>query len=624
MHNEDASKTNAKFILGTAREEKKIRMDSPESVVRDLLRAEKDIAVETLKALRNKYEKSKSEWERLYADREREILELKKQISDANDRIKERDRKFQEERECEFERMKRSAAETEEKKVLEKRKWDAISEEIRKFKESSLYAQNKLFEEQRETDRLRKNMALIEKDFSAKTEVSEDSISRLKQQLIQKEEELLKEKARHEEHVHVLDEQLSALQKVVTTETESHARIIEKKERDTAELQKALQELMIQLNKERVSNGDLEEKMRQYEADMEGLKKQLEDFSHKSDNEKMEVLKAWQQEQVKWEAERKEISEKEAKHKKDTEEQMGKVLDSLSTLERQLREEQSIRKTVEDKLHIADAEVQELIAERGKVSSEWKEVLLNEQAAYRKKQEALLAEFEKIKAAREEDFGVLKSEITNLQAALAEERKLYMLEKDKNRQFAEKLLYLEQSRKTLLEQMETKERDWQNAISGEQDIFKRQIEELRQKYDRQMSSREDELNRLNEDLSLTNSQVSELRQKLSLEKSENNSRLDRIQELEIQVRTLTSNFNEERAEWQRKIEFVQDQWDKQKKAINAYSANIEKKYKEDVKEYEEKIENLQEDGGGSKKEHGGGQGIKNPLIKDNIKKSDKK
>ncbi len=62
-------------------------IDSPEMIVRDLLKTEKDIALETLRLMRSRYEKERLEWEKLYGGKENEINNLKKKLDESESRL---------------------------------------------------------------------------------------------------------------------------------------------------------------------------------------------------------------------------------------------------------------------------------------------------------------------------------------------------------------------------------------------------------------------------------------------------------------------------------------------------------------------------------------------------------
>ena len=267
---------------------------------------------------------------------------------------------------------------------------------------------------------------------------------------------------------------------------------------------------------------------------------------------------------------------------------------SVEIIEQQLSEEQNLKKAAEEKLKAKDEEIRKLVLQKDEITVEWRKMLTAEQELRISRQAELLGEFDKVKNAREEDFKILRNEINNLSAALAEENKLYALEKEQNKQLLQKIAYLEENRQGLIGQLESKEKSWREAIEVERDMFKRQIEETRNALEAQLKSRDNEIMRLDEDINMLNGQTLELRQKLSLEKNENNNRLERISEFESQMKTITGNYNQERAEWHKKFQFIQQQWDEQRNSLLTHQKDMESRYEKDIKAYEDRIKELNE------------------------------
>ena len=56
-------------------------IDSPDQIIKDLLSAEKQIAEETIRLMKTRFEREKDQWKSLHADKERELLSVKSKLS---------------------------------------------------------------------------------------------------------------------------------------------------------------------------------------------------------------------------------------------------------------------------------------------------------------------------------------------------------------------------------------------------------------------------------------------------------------------------------------------------------------------------------------------------------------
>jgi hypothetical protein len=569
-------------------------IDSPEMIVRDMLKTEKEIALETLRVMRSRNEKERFEWERLYGGKEREILDLKKRLGESEERIRSMKTQLDDERQKLVEQVRQKAKEFESERLSGIKKWEIIDEEIKSFRTASQNSQARLLKEQENIEILKREAQKKEKYLQERINANDDETAKLKEQLLNKEETLLKYKSEKDEEVRLLQDSVASLKSILSDEKQEKGKVIEKNETDLESLKKALQDTVIQLNIERSKKEGALEALEKQALRIKELEEELKKTAQKYESDRAGLMESYREEQSAWEKYKKEFAVREESLRRETEEQVTRILKSVEIIEQQLSEEQRLKKTAEDKLRTKDEEIQKLVAQKDEIAIEWRKMLAAEQELRLKRQAEILGEFDKVRAAREEDFRTLRVEINNLQAALAEENKLYILEKEQNKQLIQKTAYLEENRQSLISQLEAKEKTWREAISSEQELYKKQIEETANSSEAKVKARDSEITRLDEDSTMLNGQILELRQKLSMEKNENNNRLDRISEFESQMKSLTSKYNQERTQWHQKFQFIQQQWEEQRNSLIDYQKDLEIQYNKDVMALNERIKVLTE------------------------------
>lgn len=569
-------------------------IDSPETIVRDLLRTEKEIALETLRMTRSKYEREKFEWEKLYGSKERDLAGLKSKLDDSESRINQIRLQLEEEKQKLVEQVREKARDLEAQRVLEKKKWEVISDEIRGFKDNSKAAQDRLAQEQESLINVKREALKREKRLQDGINAKDEDIAKLKEQLVVKEEAWLKFRAEKDDEIRLLQENLAALKAAFESQRQSQGKVIEKTETDLGTLKKALQDTIIQLNIERQKKDEALETLNRQKEKSAALEDELKKTVREYEADRAGLALSFKEEQLTWEKYKKDFALREETLRRETEEQVTRILKSVEIIEAQLAEEQNLKKSAEEKLKAKDEEIRKLASLKEESSAEWRKMLASEQELRLARQTEMLGEFDKVKAAREEDFKVLRNEISNLSAGLAEENKLYVLEKEQNRQLLQKVAYLEEHRQSLIVALESKENNWRDALASEQELYKKQMEDSREASEAQLKSRDNEIARLDEDINMLNGQTLELRQNLSLEKNENNNRLERISEYESQMKSLTGKYNQERADWHKRFQFIQQQWDEQRASLMEHQKDIESRYEKDMALYNERIKGLNE------------------------------
>ncbi|MHB9154401.1 MAG: hypothetical protein ACYC5N_01755 [Endomicrobiales bacterium] len=577
-------------------------VDTPEKITQDLLKTEKEIASSMLVAFRARHAKEKSQWEMIYSEKQQESLLLRTRLAEAEERLKQLRGQWEEERQTRLEEIRLSAQGVENKKQAEKKKWEFIADEVRGFREAAVAAQGRLAEEQGKTEKLKKTSAEIEKEWKEKVYARDEDILKLRERQALREENWLKTLARKDEEIHLLQDQLGNVQQSLNDERQYQGKVVEKKDTDLEGLQRSLQDTVMQLSLERQKLDENAARITELQKTIQALEDEARKKAMEYEQERSQLLKTFREEQSGWEKYKQEYIVREETLQGETEEQIRRILKSVSIIEQQHSDEQKLRKEAEEKLTQKDQEIQGLLSQKEGLIQEWKKILSAERETWQKQQEEILSEFERIKKFREDEFSGLRKEMSVLHSALAEESRLYAMEKEGARQMSAKLQQMEADGRKLAGLIEAREKEWQATLMADQELFRKQMDETKMKYETQLQSRDLEIYRLDEDLNMLNGQVLELRQKLSLEKNENNSRLDRVQELETETRNITTKYNQERAEWHKRLQFVQNEWEKKYEGALQYQTELEGKYRADVKSCQDTIKGLRAEYDASREE----------------------
>jgi len=180
--------------------------ESPDEIVRDLFETEKEIANETLRLARAQHEREKQQWSTLLAVKEQEVLSLKEQSRELEERLLLLQKRLDDERNAGMEQLRAAAAEMDKLKLAERKKWDAIADKVRSFREEAAACHAKFMRGQEQVIELKKIQAAQVKSLEERiTELEEEGLT-LKETLIIKEEAWLRDKSRMEELKHEYEE----------------------------------------------------------------------------------------------------------------------------------------------------------------------------------------------------------------------------------------------------------------------------------------------------------------------------------------------------------------------------------------------------------------------------------
>jgi hypothetical protein len=566
--------------------------DTPEKIEQDLLKAEKDIAAETLHLYRMRYEKERHQWDRIFQEKEQQVLALKKELDEQEGKVKRLLLQIDEDKEAHLEQLRLTARDVEGQKLDNDKKWGVIAEEVRMFREAERAAQDRLLEEQERAIQLKKQFTAVEKSLQEQVNVRDEQILQLKEELVNKEDIWLKSRSASDGELHSLKEQLSALQQTLADERLYQGKVVEKKDKELNSLQKALQDNIVLLNSERRKQEESEKKILQIQKQIDNLENERQQMAQEFDQERILVKKQHQEDMAQREGQRMDLLRQQESQKKDAEERLLRVMKSQEIAEQQLAEEQRVRQELEDKVKLREQENHNLFAQKEQVTVEWKQMLASEQAAWQKRQTELQAELERIIAGKEQEIAAMRQELTSLQGKLAEEQRNREGESEAKKQLLAQQSKWEEERQRLIAQATLKEEEWQAAFKNEQALYQKQTDELRGKYDTQLHSRESEITKNNEELRALHEQLGDMRQKYSAERADSAGKTNKILELESQLKNLNLRYKQDMAEWENKCNLIRTQWEKQRLNLGSYESDLESQYQRDIQIFKDKIKKL--------------------------------
>ncbi|MFH1369656.1 MAG: hypothetical protein ABII64_11090 [Elusimicrobiota bacterium] len=413
---------NDKIISGA--EDKGASSDSPDRIMRDLLKTEKEIASESLLLLKQRYEKEKLYWENLLQEKQRLILELQKSMGDSDVKIKNLQMQLDGETQKQIDQLRITSREIEARKLSETKKWQAVEDEIRSFRSVAADAQNKLISERERIIELKRNFEYNEKLFNEQLNSKEEEIMQHKELSLKREDAYLRDKSLKDEELALLQDQLKSINDILASERQYNAKIQEEKDRNIFDLQKGLQNAIVQLTTERQSNDKLDAKAAELQKVIETIQDDNKNLRQTFDEERLSLQRTVKEEQSNLEKQKQEFQSKEEIFRKETGEQLSRLAKSGEILEQQLTEEQRLRKSAESKLLQKESELQQILRQNEEIASDWKKIIAAERDTWQKRQSDITAEYERFKQAKEE-------EITKLH----QKNNAYLSEMENNRKF---------------------------------------------------------------------------------------------------------------------------------------------------------------------------------------------
>jgi hypothetical protein len=394
------SEENKKFEFYTAEEEESERLmpelDSADKIVKDLLQAEKDIVSENMVILKRKYEKERTNWERIFSQKEQEILSFRAQLTEAQGRLKQLQNQFDNEKHNTLEQMKERIREIEDKKLSDEKKWEQVRDEIGRFKEEANIAEKKYSSEQDKTSRIKKILHEQQLKLSEVLSQKENELMDAKESFLQKEEGWIREKGHLDEELNILKDQVASLEQIVKDERQSNDKTNERKDTKLNSVEEANKNTLAQLNLKIQKEKELEKTLYEKQSTIKDIEDDKDKLRHEAEQNKLQYRKTLAEEQSKLEKITKEAASKEDYLKKEAEKQLQNVVKQVQILEQHLSEEQKLRKDTEVILAQKEQEIQRLINQRDELVNEWKRVVSDEQLNFKKRQSEILLEFNRV------------------------------------------------------------------------------------------------------------------------------------------------------------------------------------------------------------------------------------
>lgn len=522
----------------------------------DLSRAENDLVQQTLKLLRNRHAKEKVQWEKIYKTKEGDILDLRNKLQETENYLKKLKGEYIQDKAGEIEKLKLSVREINEKKDIEQQKWATVEQQVKFYRKMFDDVQARLAEEQGRLAQLRDQFIQNDKNLRKDIEIKDTEMFKLKETLSGREREWLKDRTRYSEEIKNLNERIKALENTFGNDKEHYLNVISKKDEDLAKYQKGLQDLAVELTKERFKNSELSGEIEIKDRQLISLQLDNKSAYEKVAEERRTLFEEWQREKNEWDKYKNGILENELNLKQGTEEQVARVMGMLETLETQLIKERDEK----DKLNTE-------LAEKNKTIDGLKEELIVNQATfdqhrneYEKKGHEILLRYENSLKSKDNEIIGVNEELLQVKANLSKEEKLFHIEKNEKQRLAKLLEEMNDDKAKLLNQYEQEKAEWKKTLLQEQLRNEEKLQEVNGKFENLLKTRQKEIDDMNNEYGLLTGQFGELRIIYQGTKIENEEQKSRINELETEVQKIFLNWEKERKEWENLLVEEQDAW----------------------------------------------------------------
>ncbi|PKN00865.1 MAG: hypothetical protein CVU77_08205 [Elusimicrobia bacterium HGW-Elusimicrobia-1] len=341
---------------------------SPDSVLKELMHAEKSVAEESLRLAKRRFDRERERWEKVIETKHRELLSMQHrlELSEAKTRVVEK--KFDEERETSIDRIRSQAAELETQRMNQTRRWASVEEEVKKYRTESDSLRAALTSLRSELSDLRRKYS--DEDRRLKDEISagEEKILALKEKILADEQSYLKEKYELKEKITVSEEKLSRAETALNDEKLHRGKLSAKMDEEVKALKESLLEkikVITSLEESRIEEERLriraEERMSATELEASNLKASV-------DEERRAFAKRAEEDRAVSEAKIKEISVAARVAADDGESRSAKMSRSIESLEKALAEERAAKIVIEQKA----AEIRTRLDEKTVAESELK------------------------------------------------------------------------------------------------------------------------------------------------------------------------------------------------------------------------------------------------------------
>lgn len=237
--------------------------------------SERRIAAEKLSLARAQAARERAQWEAVVAQREKEILDLRRQLDEARERGEKERREYQTMAAVHTDHLQAAVAEIDERRLADKKKVDAVLAEVRTMTEMVVAAQSKLFAEQEKLHQIRRDYAHRQRQYEDRLHEKDETITELQERMAKKEESFLTEKNALLDEKNRLSAELISVRAALDAERARHEQLSAQKNAAIAKLQAGVQDAIVRMNQERREMAELQKKLAASEQREAGMQDQL-------------------------------------------------------------------------------------------------------------------------------------------------------------------------------------------------------------------------------------------------------------------------------------------------------------------------------------------------------------
>jgi len=572
-----------------------------DSLIRELLQTESQLAQQTLDMLRSQYEKEKSQWSRLLEQKQSDAASLNSKLTETEEKLKQIKRDYSEDKELEMEKLKLSTEELRLRREREQEKWGFIDHQIGTYRTLIQETQIKLSEEKKKFVQLRERYLTEQVATGKKIGQLEEELLKLRENIIHKEQNWYKERTKYEGDIASLKEQIDNLKKSFEDEKQSKSSIVTDKDEEISKLQKKLNDTVAEFNEHSKKLQELTDEIKKREEQIKLSQQEKREILEQVEQERKNWSERWGKDRKDWETHKQEVIEHEETLKIQTEEQVARIKTTIESLEQQIATTRNERQIAENII----LEKQQQIEGLGKEIEKSQQEKLQLQKKIDSVDQLLAEEKQKIDkrygdvlSVKNQKISSLQDEMSQLKANIAEEERLFQLEKTENNNLKVLNEHLKEDKEKFVHQIDQERTEWKKALLEEQIRDEGRLKDLAERTENAAKSRDDQIKGLQEELTVTGGQLNELRVIYQEAKVQNGAQQIRIKELEAENQKLLSQWENERKEWDNLLLNQRLMYEERKAELIAQKGVEIKDKESEIKSFEAKIGALQ----GEKKE----------------------
>lgn len=223
--------------------------------------SERRIAAEKLSLARAQAARERAQWEAVVTQREKEILDLRRQLDEARERAEKERREYQSMIAVHTDHLQAAVAEIDDRRLADKTKVAAVMGEVKTMTELVVSAQSKLFAEQEKLHQIRRDYAHRQRQYEDRLHEKDETITELQERMAKKEESFLTEKNALLDEKNRLSAELVSVRAALDGERAAHEHLLTQKNAAIAKLQTGVQDAIVRMNQERREMAELQKKL---------------------------------------------------------------------------------------------------------------------------------------------------------------------------------------------------------------------------------------------------------------------------------------------------------------------------------------------------------------------------